>query len=95
MTYPNQQRREMLLVAALCLMFLMGCGGVTVRIDPLPKKQAVKHHTAAKHKPKRPRPTPTPAPRVIRPMQLEPTSKPTPVIKVDQVTRLNLSTPLL
>lgn len=85
----------MLLIAALCLTFLMGCGGVTVRIDPLPRKQAVKHHATTKRKAKHPRPTPTPGPRINKPMELEPTSKPTPMIKVDQVTRLNLSEPLL
>jgi len=83
----------MLLLAALCFTFLMGCGGVTVRIDPLPKKKAVAHHAATKRKSKHPRPTPTPAERrIIHPMQLEPTSSPTPMIKVDQVTRLNIST---
>jgi hypothetical protein len=86
-TYPNLKR----CFVALCLILVVGC---TVTVAPLPKKpvpnkkKTVSHHV---HHPP-PSPTPTATARPHRPMQLEPTDKPTPMINIEKVTRLNLST---
>jgi len=77
-------------IAVLCI-FLVGC---TVTIEPIQKKPTVTHRTTKKKKKIRPKETPTPAPKRDnkQPLQLQPTDRPTPIIKVDQITRLNIST---
>lgn len=88
------KRLEMRCLAILCVIFISGC---TVTIEPLPKKQPVKKYAVKKRKHIPPKQTPTPPPKPLKqPMHLEPTDHPTPIIKVDKVTQLNLSTqPLL
>ena len=76
-------------------MLLICLAGCTVTVEPLPKKpvkrHSIKKHKRAIHPHETPTPTPTASPKIKHPMDLEPTLKPTPMIKVDQVTRLNLS----
>lgn len=73
-------------------MCLAGC---TVTVEPLPKKP-VRQHTAKRHKAAHPKqtPTPTPSPYEKRPLDLEPTRRPTPMIKTEQITRQNLNNEL-
>jgi len=67
--------------------------GCTIKVEPLPKQSAKQQHHSTSHR-NHPRPSPTPMPDIHRPMQLEPTDRPTPIIHIDPqavVTPMDLS----
>ena len=68
----------------------MGC---TIKVEPLPKKP-VKQSTSHRHRrhPAHPHvsPTPTPTPGHNKPLQLQPTESPTPLIKIPPQAHLKL-----
>lgn len=90
------KRLEMQLIVGLCLI-TVGCAEYRITVEPVPKTKPVTHYAAKKKKHANPHQTPTPTPKLQKqPLHLEPTDRPTPMIKVDKVTQLNLSTqPLL
>ncbi len=68
----------------------MGCADYTIKIEPI--KKPAKHQVKHKSKPKR-SPTPTPKPKATptpkQPLELEPTERPTPIIKIPPTAIVN------
>jgi hypothetical protein len=77
------------------------CSGCTIKVEPLPKTPVKQYarHRRVHHNAAHPDVTPTPAPKreqheISRPLQLEPTDHPTPVIKLPDTVMIKRIHPM-